>query len=71
VPEPDLGSVPLTVTVPWHEEVLLEFVNSWVEEQRASGLVDAKVEYWIRGKGAEVERGPRWSVARDVVGWWQ
>jgi Na+/H+-dicarboxylate symporter len=71
VPQPDLGSVPITVTVPQHEEALLEFVNSWVEEQRASGLVDARIDYWIHGKGALAERGPRWSVARDVLDWWQ
>jgi len=71
VPQPDLGSVPITVTVPQHEEALLEFVNSWVEEQRASGLVDAKVDYWIHGKGALAERRPRWSVGRDVLGWWR
>jgi len=71
VPKPDLGSVPITVTVPRHEEALLEFVNSWLEEQRASGLVDAKLDYWTRGKGTDAERGPRWSVARDELGWWR
>jgi hypothetical protein len=37
----------------------------------ASGVFTEKLDYWIHGKGAELERGPRWSIARDVLGWWQ
>jgi ABC-type amino acid transport substrate-binding protein len=71
IPKPGLGSIPLTVTVPLHEGALLEFVNSWIEEQRSSGLVDAKLDYWIHGEGTRAERGPRWSIGRDLLGWWR
>jgi Na+/H+-dicarboxylate symporter/ABC-type amino acid transport substrate-binding protein len=71
VPKPDLGTIPVTVTVPLHEERLLEYVNSWVEEQKANGLVEDKLDYWIHGEGAKAERGPRWSIGRDVLGWWR
>jgi hypothetical protein len=70
VPEPALGSIPVTVTVPLGEEHLLEYVNSWVEEQKATGLVEAKLDYWIHGEGAKLELGPRWSIGRDVLGLW-
>jgi hypothetical protein len=59
------------VTVPLHEEHHLEYVNSWVEEQKANGLVEDKLDYWIHGEGAKAERGPRWSIGRDVLGWWR
>ncbi len=71
VPRPDMGTVPVAITVPIQEGSLLQFVNSWIEEPRASGLIDAKLRYWIQGEGARSERGPRWSVARDVLGWWK
>lgn len=71
VPKPDLGRIPVTVTVPLGEEHLLEFVNSWVEEQKATGLVDSALDYWVRGEGAKQARGPRWSIGRDVLGWWR
>jgi hypothetical protein len=56
--------------VPLGEEHLLEYVNSWVEEQKATGLVEAKLDYWIHGEGAKLEPGPRWSIGRDVLGLW-
>jgi len=71
VPAPGLGGIPIALTVPEHEEDLLAFVNAWLEEERASGLIQAKLDYWVRGEGARAERGPRWSIGRDVLGWWQ
>jgi ABC-type amino acid transport substrate-binding protein len=71
VPSPGLGGVPLAITVPAGEEDLLQLVNAWLEQVRASGLLEAKLDYWARGKGARAEEGPRWSIARDVLGWWK
>jgi ABC-type amino acid transport substrate-binding protein len=71
VPSPGLGGVPLAMTVPAGEEDLLQLVNAWLEQARASGLLEAKLDYWARGKGARAEEGPRWSIGRDVLGWWR
>ena len=71
VPSPGLGSVPLAFTVPEGDEDLVQLVNAWLEQVRASGLLEAKLDYWARGKGARAEEGPRWSIARDVLGWWK
>ena len=71
VPSPGLGSVPIAFTVPDGEEDLLQLVNAWLEQARASGLLEAKLDYWSRGRGARAEEGPRWSIARDVLGWWK
>jgi len=71
VPSPGLGSVPLAFTVPAGEEDLLQLVNAWLEQARASGLLEAKLDYWARGKGARAEEGPRWSIGRNVLGWWR
>jgi ABC-type amino acid transport substrate-binding protein len=71
VPSPGLGSVPIAFTVPEGEEDLLQLVNAWMDQSRASGLLEAKLDYWARGKGARAEEGPRWSIGRDVLGWWK
>jgi polar amino acid transport system substrate-binding protein len=71
VPSPGLGSVPIAFTVPGGDADLLQLVNAWLEQVRASGLLEAKLDYWVRGKGARAEEGPRWSIARDVLGWWK
>ena len=71
VPDEGLGSVPLAFTTPPDESRLLEFVDAWVEDARASGLLDQKLEYWVHGSGARAELGPRWSVGRNVLGWWR
>jgi ABC-type amino acid transport substrate-binding protein len=71
VPEPGLGSVPIAFVVPAGETEFLARIDAWVEQEKASGLVEAKLDYWVRGKGAKAERGRRWSVATDVLGWWK
>jgi Na+/H+-dicarboxylate symporter len=71
IPEPGLGSVPIAFMAPEGEPELVAKLDAWLEQERASGLVAAKVDYWIRGKGAMAEQGRRWSVATDVLGWWK
>jgi Na+/H+-dicarboxylate symporter/ABC-type amino acid transport substrate-binding protein len=66
-----LGSVPLAFTVPEGDDDLVRLVNAWLEQARASGLLEAKLDYWARGKGARSEEGPRWSIGRDVLGLWR
>ena len=70
LPEPRLGSVPIAVMVPRGEEDLLDVVNATVEVAAAEGLLASKLAYWIRGEGTRVETEPRWSVGRNVLGWW-
>ena len=45
-----------------------EFVDEWIVLQQARGDIQKAYDYWILGKGAEA-RPPRWSIARDVLGW--
>ena len=71
VPSPGMGSVPIAMIVPAGEPALLDFVNAGVEVGRAEGVFAEKLDYWIHGQGTEQERGPRWSIGRDVLGWWK
>jgi ABC-type amino acid transport substrate-binding protein len=71
VPEPDPGSVPIAFTVADGEVELLAFVNAWLEEELASGLIREKLDYWVRGEGVRRERDPRWSIGRNVLRLWE
>jgi ABC-type amino acid transport substrate-binding protein len=43
-------------------------VDNWISLKRGDGTIAQLYDHWILGRDAE-ERGPRWSVARDVLGW--
>jgi Na+/H+-dicarboxylate symporter len=45
-----------------------DFVDAWVTLQQARGNASRAYEYWVLGQGTE-RREPRWSIARDVLGW--
>jgi Na+/H+-dicarboxylate symporter/ABC-type amino acid transport substrate-binding protein len=71
VPSPGLGSVPMAMIVPAGEPALLDFVNAGIDVGLADGVFTEKLDYWIHGQGAVQERGPRWSIGSDVLGWWK
>ena len=71
IPSPGMGSVPIAIAVPRGELTLLEFFNAVVEDGLASGLFADRLDYWIKGGGARVEREPRWSIGGDVLGLWK
>lgn len=71
VPSPGLGSVPIAVAVPQGEHALLAFLNAVVEDGASSGLFANRLDYWIKGAGARVERETRWSIGGSVLGLWQ
>ena len=45
-------------------------LDAFVDVQRTTGRLDSARTHWILGEATRT-RGPRWSVARDVLGWWQ
>ena len=47
---------------------LADAVDEWVVFATSDGLVQRAYDYWVLGRGAE-EKGPRWSIMRDVLGW--
>jgi hypothetical protein len=46
----------------------LAFFDAWLEAARNAGIVDALYRYWMLGQ-IDATRPPRWSIARDVLGW--
>jgi len=68
VPQPGLSSLPLAYAVARGDQVLVDYVNAWLELKRKDGTTTRLYDYWILGRGA-VEKGPRWSVIRNVLHW--
>ena len=52
------------------DTALLTFFNAWLSNARGDGAVDALYRYWMLGEIAHT-RPPRWSIARDVFGWFE
>ena len=44
------------------------FLNQWLELKQFDGDMEQLHRYWIQGGGAAPKK-PRWSVARDILGW--
>jgi hypothetical protein len=69
-PTPSIGLFTVAYAVPQGEPDLLNVVDTFVEVQRANGRFDSARRYWILGEATR-DRRPRWSLARDVFGWWK
>jgi ABC-type amino acid transport substrate-binding protein len=69
-PTPSVGRFTLAYAVPQGEPDLLNMVDTFVDVARASGRFESARRYWILGEATR-DRRPRWSLARDVFGWWK
>lgn len=68
VPQPILAQLATGYIVPQEDEAWARYLDEWVKLKRRDGTTDALFEHWIKGGGARPTT-PRWSVARDVLGW--
>jgi ABC-type amino acid transport substrate-binding protein len=68
IPKPTLLRRPLAFGLAPDAGRFGDFVDAWVTMQQARGNVSRGYDYWVLGKGTE-RREPRWSIARDVLGW--
>jgi Na+/H+-dicarboxylate symporter/ABC-type amino acid transport substrate-binding protein len=68
VPHPGLRSIPLAFAMPRGETEMVDYVDAWIELVQKSGTLQQVYDYWILGRGA-VQRAPRWSVLRNLLGW--
>jgi len=47
---------------------LLAYLNAWIAIQQSTGGIDRLFSQWMEGDAGQ-QRGPRWSIIRDVLGW--
>jgi len=60
----------LSYAVPRGEPDMLNMIDTFVDAQRAGGRLDAARRHWILGAATRVQQS-RWSIARDLLGWWK
>ena len=67
--EPRQGATSLAYVLPRDEPELLRVVDTWIGVARGYERFASARRYWILGQAAR-QKKPRWSVARNVLGWW-
>jgi hypothetical protein len=65
---PNPSRVPLAYPVAGRDEVMADFMNTWIQLKKKEGFVQSLYDYWILGKDAEPKQ-PRWSILRNVLHW--
>lgn len=68
VPQPHPVRIPTAFGTALHSGDLVEAVNEWIVYAKSEGSIQRAYDYWVLGKGAE-EKGRRWSIMRNVLGW--
>ncbi len=59
---------PFAYAVAPEDDQLLAFFDAWLKAVQSAGIVDRLYRFWMLGE-IDATRQPRWSVARDVLGW--
>jgi proton glutamate symport protein len=54
--------------MPPNSTELANFINQWLDLQRAKGFEQRLKEYWLEGEPRRDDR-PRWSIIRNVLHW--
>ncbi len=70
VPKSTRLTVPLGFAVAWGQHDFAAMLGRWLSAKKSTGELQAAYDYWILGEGA-VEKPPRWSIGKDVLGWWE
>ena len=58
----------LTYLMPPDSEVMVHFVDYWLDLRRADGMQAREIDYWLRGR-PRAQPPPRWSILRNVLHW--
>ena len=70
LPQPRPGNFSLSYALPRGEPELLNMVDTFIDVARAAGRLDSARAHWIEGEATR-QKQPRWSIARDLLGWWR
>ena len=66
--KPETPKIPLAYPIAAGDRALADLINKWIYLTKDNPIFKKKFDYWIMGIGA-VEKKPRWSVIRNVLGW--
>ena len=68
LPEENTSSAMLAYALPRGELEFRNIIDSWIDLKRGQHAFDSARAYWVRGEGLRAQQ-PRWSIARNVLGW--
>jgi ABC-type amino acid transport substrate-binding protein len=68
VPKPLLLKMNAAYPLPKGDLEFANFMDQWLEMQKANGAPKKQYNYWILGK-EQKKKQPRWSIIRNVLGW--
>jgi ABC-type amino acid transport substrate-binding protein len=69
VPEPHIKAH-AGLAMPLGDSDFGDFVDDWLELKKTSGFINKLYNKWILGKSEE-QKTPRWSIGRDIFGFWE
>ena len=68
IPQPDPMKRHSAFGLALDADKLARVVDQWVLFATSEGTIQRGYDYWILGQGA-IDKRPRWSIIRDVLGW--
>lgn len=60
--------VPAAFGLPKGDVEYAGFINTWLQLKKENGFQQSVYSYWLLGENPKAKK-PRWSVAKDVLGW--
>jgi ABC-type amino acid transport substrate-binding protein len=70
IPEGSRLRMPAGFAVADGQHDFAAMLGRWLAAKKATGELHRAYEYWVLGAGVE-KREPRWSIGKDVLGWWE
>jgi Na+/H+-dicarboxylate symporter/ABC-type amino acid transport substrate-binding protein len=68
VPKP-VEAFPVGYAVAIGNDDLSRVLDAWLQSIKTQGGVDKLYRHWMLGEGLNVNKPPRWSIIRNVLGW--
>ena len=68
IPQPDPLKRHSAFGLALDANALARVVDQWILFATSEGTIQRTYDYWILGQGA-IDKRPRWSIVRDVLGW--
>jgi Na+/H+-dicarboxylate symporter/ABC-type amino acid transport substrate-binding protein len=70
VPKDHLIKVPVVFAVGHNDLVWESWLNTWIRLKEEDETLNNLYRHWILGQYSETER-KRWSIGRNILGWWE
>ncbi|MCA9248122.1 MAG: transporter substrate-binding domain-containing protein, partial [Planctomycetales bacterium] len=61
-------SLPLFYAIGANDAEMRDFLEHWVDLRKMDGTMEEYYDHWILGKNSN-DKGARWCIGRDVLGW--